>query len=123
MLREKLEELIDDLNEGELIELWNEYCSADYRDDDKIYYMDELDDFFYCSSASEIIDRLHIFSTSDEYFQDTCYGLDSFSYASDKIEVEVMIDYIIDNECCLYNDDIKKLLEGVDEYEDEPDAP
>lgn len=119
---EILKEKMDDYcwSDWELVGLWNEYCENNNYWDDRIFSMDELDDLFCGCGAIELIDKLSSnFSTSDDYFKDTIYGLESFDNIEDVIEIDDVIEYIIDNDDNLYCDAIRDMLDEIEELEEE----
>lgn len=119
MKREKLQEIIDNLDETDVIEMWNEACPSD-RD---IHYMDELDEHFKHASPTNIVDSLvDGFSTSDYYFAEGDYGdLESFDDIYDVVDDCIIIDYMLDMDEDFGNDDIRNILdeELTDEEEGE----
>lgn len=54
-LREKIIEALRELDDSEIVTLWNEYCDVHNYPDDRIYCMEELDELY--SSAEEAIRR------------------------------------------------------------------
>lgn len=122
MKRENLQNIIDNLDETEIITMWNYICA----DSDVIYYMDELDGFFHdkkhCNCATDIIDSLDDnFSTSDYYFADGEWGIKSFDDIYDIVDDDELINYMLDSDEDFGNDDIRDILdeELTDEEEGE----
>lgn len=120
MKREKLQEIIDNLDETVIIAMWNDICA----DSDIIYYMDELDGFFHdkkhYNCATDIIDSLDSdFSTSDYYFADGDWGIKSFDDIYDIVDDDELINCMLDNDDDFGNDDIRNILD--EETEDEED--
>lgn len=78
--------------------------------DDRVYDMSELDDLLYGKSPLEIIEMVdgNNFSTSDDYFQFTTYGLEStddkYDVYSSNYGAEEVLDELIDkyNHVSLY---------------------
>ena len=122
MKREKLQAIIDNADDNDIITWWNDHCDCDTN---TIYYMDELDDYFIgrnCKSATGIIDSLDSgFSTSDYYFTDGIYGLESFDDIYDVVDDDDLIDYMLEIDEDFGNDDIRDILdeELTDEEEGE----
>lgn len=119
MKREKLQEIIDNADENDIITWWNDHCDCDT---DCIYYMDELDGYFdgrNCKSPTDIIDSLDSdFSTSDYYFTEGDYGLKSFDDIYDVVDDDDLIDYMLEADEDFGNDDIRDILdEETDEEE------
>lgn len=119
MKRERLQEIIDSLDETEIITMWNNICA----DSDVIYDMNELDEFFIsCKSATNIIDSLDDdFSTSDYYFADGDLGVKSFDDIYDIVDDDELINYMLDNDDDFGNDDIRGVLDEELTDEDEED--
>lgn len=118
MKREKLQEIIDNLDETVIITMWNDICA----DSDIIYYMDELDGFFNkrgYKSATSIIDSLDDdFSTEDYYFSDGNWGIKSYDDIYDVVDDDDLIDYMLEVDEDFGNDDIRDILdEETDEEE------
>lgn len=102
--------------------------------DDRVYDMSELDELLYGKSPLEIIEMVdgNNFSTSDDYFQFTMYGLES---TDDKYDVyisnygaEEVLDELIDkyNHVSLYGNRFDELVSilfeedfGIDEEGEE----
>lgn len=78
--------------------------------DDRVYDMSELDELLYGKSPSEIIEMVedNNFSTSDDYFQFTMYGVEStddkYDVYSSNYGAEEVLDELIDkyNHVSLY---------------------
>lgn len=120
MLREKVKEYVINLDDGDLVELWNLYCNEVNCFDDVVYFMDELDDYLYGMKPLDILNRVDKdFNTRCDYFRDGIYGIESFDYVGDVMYLDTLIDYIVENHFSGDDDELKKLL-GDD---DEIDAP
>ena len=95
------------------------YWESEYRP------MDSLDDYFYGRSATDILNSISdSFDTSDEYFYDGGYSLestDSPDYDYDEINDEGFIEILYDNAYRLGNlpEYIEKLFEAYDEGEED----
>lgn len=95
---------INDMNESQLIELNNDYCTSTSYHDDEIYTNDE--EFFSTYFENDVIGAVRAasygnYSYSHNYVKFNGYGnLESFSYftADDLCEnVETMAEYIAEN--------------------------
>ncbi len=116
--QDKIKALLEEMNDGELLSIYKEYCDTAERYDDDIYTMDEFDEIMSGQDPWEIARSCFYgdFRPCDKYFSFNGYGnLISFDYISDKIDVDEIAEYITDNENALYNDDIQEIL---DEEED-----
>lgn len=71
--------ITDEATDVELLELVNSINNWNGKFKDyKFFYMDELDDLFYCAKPTELLSRLaDDFDKNDEGFKDTIYGLES----------------------------------------------
>ena len=68
MTYERFKELFDDLNDAEKIQLWNDLCD-DYDYEERLYNMDDLDDFLGEMKPSELLTMVDDdFSYNDDYF-------------------------------------------------------
>lgn len=120
MKREKLQAIIDNADDNDIITWWNDHCDCDT---DRIFYMDELDGFFVergYKSATDIIDSLDSdFSTSDYYFTEGDYGIKSFDDIYDVVDDDDLIDYMLEIDEDFGNDDIRDILDEELTDEDE----
>ena len=133
-MEKKIMEVLKGMEDGELISVWNEYCDNCNMFDDRIYYMEELDEFFSGQDATYILNRAFYghdqwgdnskFNPNRNYFTFNGYGnlisLDWIGwneYAGnfgDCIDEHALIDYIIENNDCLYNDEIQGVLDDME---------
>lgn len=122
-MEEKIKEYVESLTNEEKRSLWNEYCNADNRADDWIYNMSEFDDINEGKTPSDI--ALNIcygdFRATDNYFWFDGYGnfesSDCIDNDSSPFYVDELVDYIIENDNDLYDDNIREILEEEDEEE------
>ena len=116
--RKKLVDYINSRNTDEIVALHNDYCAAAGYDNDHIYSMEELDDFFSCSKPHWILERAFYgkFNPRHEYFRfNNSYNLESADYIFEMpISVDEIADYILSEEDSLGNDEIKEILDGED---------
>lgn len=74
MTFEKFEEIFKALDDSEKVELWNEFCD-DYRYEETLFSMDELDDLLAGKKPSELLTMIHDdFNYNDDYFYFDGYG-------------------------------------------------
>lgn len=130
MKKTNLINLFKEMNESDLISVWNEYCREVNLYDDEIMDAYELEEWVNNSSdAMNILNRFYFGSDEERegtsanpnrnYFAFNGYGnIISFDYIynqySDKfyyIDVDDLADYIIKNENAFYNDDIQIFLD------------
>ena len=115
---EKLIEILAEMND-DIVPVWNEYCDNIGYYDDRIEYMDSLDDLMCEKTATEILNDIdRDFDIRDDYFRFTIYGMESFSDPYDVVDVDDLADYIIKNEETLYSDELVEFFEEVEEQEE-----
>ena len=134
----KVEMLIDvfkEMNDSELISVWNEYCIEVNKYDDKIMTAYDLEEWVNNSNDTmnilnrfffghDYMDKGGSANPNRDYFTFNGYGnIVSFDYIyneySDEfyyIEVEELAEYIIENNNAFYSDEIQEFL---DQYEEE----
>lgn len=120
---EKMLDVLGDLYEDDLIEIWNHYCD-DYNDDLKIYPIGDLDDWFCGMTATEILEACseNNVDTSDLYFRDTpYYGVQTTSDPTEWINLDDLVVYILDEHNDYDIDEIRDLLDEIDKEEEEED--
>lgn len=121
---ERIRAYLDDLNEGDTVQLWNEYCDSICDYDNRLEDMYSFDDYFYGKKPLEIVGMLHRdFSTRDNWFFFDGYGFcRSCYFPEDHIDLDELAEYIDDNDDPLHDDDLDRILCG--EYTDgEPEDP
>ena len=120
--RKKLVDYINSRNTDEIVALHNDYCEAAGYDNDHIYSMDELDDFFSCSKPHWILERAFYgkFNPRHEYFRfNNSYNLESADYIFEMpISVDEIADYILSEKDSLGNDEIQEILDDEDELQE-----
>ncbi len=115
-MKERLQDLFNKMSTDELIYIHNEYCDAVNACDDRIYLMDEFDEIMSGVEPWEIARSVFFgsFNPTYDYFKFNGYGnLQSiYEYEiKDYIDLDAIIDYIIDNNDSLYNDDVQEILD------------
>jgi len=97
-MEEKLMEQLEELNEFNLLDLWNEYCSNICDYESYIYNMCEIDNVLEDLTPTEIIDKLDDdFSLNADYFINGIYGVRSFDHLAEEIELSDLVNYILAN--------------------------
>ena len=94
MTKEELEELDDE----EVVDLWNDYCENNNMFDDTIYHMDELDEVVGKLYPTDLFDTIEFnrFSEGDSYFGYNGYGyIESFNTPYDVIDVEALVEFLM----------------------------
>lgn len=101
MTKEELEEM----EEQEVVDLWNDYCENSNRGDEgifanKIYNMGEIDVVLGKMWPSDLLDTIDFnrFNEGDSYFgyNDDGY-IESFDTPYDVIDVEALVEYLNEN--------------------------
>lgn len=122
---EKIKEAIENMNESDLVILWNEYCYASNHTDDVIYMMDEFDEIMSGMSPWEVARTCYYsgkFCPAHDYFWFNGYGnaeSSDFPCEHDSpIYISDIAEYIVDNGNALYNDELEEILA---EYNGESD--
>ena len=130
---DKIKEAITDLDNDDMVALWNEYCEANNYYDDYIENND-IDELFYGCKPSEVLNKID----TNKYNQDDNYcAVDgwgeyvSFDYADDDdspFDLDSLAQWVYDNEDgCGYldEDDLTDHLDAinfVDEFFDDDDV-
>lgn len=122
-----IKEAIEDMDDGSAVCLWNEYCDAASRYDDRIEDMATLPDLFDTSSADAVFNLLNRFyfghdendekssaNPNRDYFYFNGYGnIVSTDYPQDQIDADDLAEWIVEHEDALYNDEIQELLDDA----------
>lgn len=141
ILEEKLRDTLRNMDSEELLYVWNEYTDRANYPDDRIYMMQELDEIYNGTDATEVLMRAFYghddfgtdktdteFNPNRDYFYYNGYGnlvsceyLDWNKYANryccSIIDEDAIVDYMIDNKTGLCNDDLEEII-SADEDED-----
>lgn len=115
--QERIIEILETIDESELISMWNERCEEYRYDDEEIFDMYSLDDFFGGMNFAEALNHIDIdnFSLNDDYFYFSIYGARSLTYIDDVIDLEELADYIEDTENTFGNSELEELFEDDEE--------
>ena len=118
--KEELKELLENMSNDELITMWNEY-QYNINGCDHIYSMDDFDEIMSSQSPWEVARTCYYsgkFCPAHEYFWFNGYGnAESSDYPTDNIYIDDLIDYIIDNNDSLYNNEVEDILNNEEEIE------
>lgn len=135
-LKSQILETIKEMDDNELVALWNEYCSNNNYYDDIIYDYDAMVKMMNDGSNDPIYWVNRFFYGYDEFngsgssanpnrnfFIFNGYAnIVSFDYIYNQytdefynMEVDALIDYIVENSDALYNDTIQELLDSIEE--------
>lgn len=100
LTRDDIRNILEDLPDYKLVEVWNEYCCDNSLQEDLVLDMFELDNYLSGLSPSKVIDSISTgdFATWNTFFQDTIYGLSSFDDVASHIDLDDLVDKIFDDE-------------------------
>ena len=105
------------------LDSWNGFADG-YR----CYDMSEFNDLFYGTLPLDVIDKVTSeFSTNDNYFVDTIYGIESTDFPEDvyrsNTDEEEVLDNVIDyyNHLSISDSDFNDLVEEIINYEEDED--
>ena len=121
--REEVLEMLRDMDNWELIGIHNEYCGKVNYVDDRIYAMDELNEWYSDKDPLDILRDAYngAFNPNDDWFRWNGYGnLESTDRPEDWMDLDDIADYIVENDEDLGSKDIRDLLGEIElENEDE----
>ena len=124
--RDAIREYIKNLRGYGQVNLWNDYCEAQNRNDDQIWCMDDFDDLFYGRSPREIIRSLDSsFNPNHEWFYFDGWGdVCSTDRPEDEvIQQDDIAEYIDESGDSLYDSGIAELLKSWDEDDGDDEDP
>lgn len=90
------EEELEELEDGKVVDLWNDYCENNNMDDERIYHMDDLDDVLGKMYPTDLFDTIDFnrFNECDSYFGYNGYGyIESFNTPYDVIDEEALLEW------------------------------
>ncbi|MBR5272775.1 MAG: hypothetical protein IKU25_05205 [Clostridia bacterium] len=131
---EKIKDVIEEMDDAELVYIWNEYCDAANRFDDRIERMDEITELFDTRDADGVLNMLNRFyfgsdcynengsaNPNRDYFVFNGYGnIESTDFPRDFVDVDELAEYITEHGEDFSVDEIADVL-NEDEDEDEND--
>lgn len=118
--REKIIDLIQEMNKPDAVALHNEYCYATYNFDDEIFNSDNLDEICNGQDAFWIVCRAYYgdFNPNSKYIKFDGYGNFQSIYnynIFDYIDANEIADYILENDNDFGNNDIRYILDEIGE--------
>ena len=119
-MEEKIKKIIEEMRDDDKLSLWNKYCGLNNLYNDYIYYMEEFDTIMDGEEPWKIVRWCYFgeFNPTHQYFWFNDYGnLESTDYIDDKIDIDEIVDYIIDNEEDFVYTEIMEALEEMEEEE------
>ena len=119
MIKQKIVDYINSMNDEELIELHNRYCEAAGYEDDIVYSMYELDEILEGRTPTDILSMGFYgdFRPQHDFFCFNGYGnLKSADYIADMPIFAIDIaNYILSEKDSLGNDEIQEMLDEEDD--------
>lgn len=116
---EKIIDLLEnELSDGELVEVWNDYCERNNCCSDEIFSLDFFDGYFENYSPSEIAQRL--FNSINFNPNDTWFGFDglgnprTFNYLNGEIDLEAIADFAVEHDYSFGIWELADILEESD---------
>ena len=106
---EEIKNYLENLNDYELVAIWNDYCDKNNYYDNKIYNTDnDFDWLFENESPTKIAESVCFgnFNANDNYFIFDGYGNLKSGYALELIYVDELARYIAENEEYFDNDEL-----------------
>lgn len=116
-MKERIKKIIEEMNVEGKVALWDDYCSADNRYNDWIYFMEEFDEIMEGKNPWEIARSCFFgdFNPTHAYFWFNAYeNLESNDWidgAASPFYIDQLVDYIIENEEDFGNEEIAEVLE------------
>lgn len=130
---DKILDFIKGLDDTDIVTLWDEYCYVADRYDDEILDACRFEEYARNTDVMKLLNQFY-FGTHEgnenssanpnaNYFTFNGYGnIISFDYIYNNytdefnnMYIDELIDYIIDNDNDLYNDDIRQILDEKEE--------
>ena len=113
----EIKEYLENLSDGELLSLWNEYRRGQYCDGD-IYDMEEFDEICEHMTPTDLACKIFYgkFNPNDTYFIFNGYSnLESSDYLDDLIDIDELAQHICDNDDDLEDYDLRDFLDEGEE--------
>lgn len=127
-MEQKIKAIIEKMDDGDKIALWNESCYECNHCDDVIYSMDEFDEIVDGYSPLDIVRKTYYsrnFDPNSAYFYFNGYAnLASFDFADDEgspFDIDDLVGRIVRNENAFGCDEIAAVLNGEDDEDDDED--
>lgn len=124
-LEEELEDTIKfDLDNDELVWLWNDYCDENNYNDYRVYLTEELDELCFDMKPTDIIHTYGECDGYDYYTEDIGSGIHCSNEVIDLIEVDELVDYIVGNyetnrDCTVIDTALEEYREALEELEND----
>lgn len=125
-MEEKIKAIIEEMDDGDKIALWNESCRECSYYGDEIYSMGEFDEIMDGYSPLDIVRKIYYggnFNPNSVYFYFDGYAnlvsLDYLDVEKSPFCIDDLVDRITRNENAFGNDEIAAVLNGEDDDETE----
>ena len=118
--RNEIREYLENLNDGELLSLWNEYRRGQYYDGE-VYYMEEFNEICESLKPIDLATKMFYgkFNPNNEYFIFNGYAnLESSNYLDDFIDIDELAQHIYDNDDSLDDYDLRNFLDEDEDSEE-----
>lgn len=118
---DRISTAIDEMWDGDIANIWNEYCDSSKYYDDRVYSMDELDCCFENYSPTKLLalGKDSSIYWGDDWFTFDGYGnIETISNLAQYIDTEAVAKYCIDYQDSFGYSVIEDIL---DDYADEED--
>ena len=117
MIKQKIVDYINSMNDDEIVELHNTYCDAANCMDDCIYTMEDMQEVLYCVQPWELARMVQFgdFDCTKDFWTFNGYGnLVSYNAWELPVYAEDIADFILWKEDSLGNDEIQEMLDTED---------
>lgn len=106
-----LRDCLNNMDDYDLKEVWNTYCSSYGYSENHVYSMDEFDDEFCDYSPSEIAQMVQDgnYSSWADWFTNDC-GLNCSCNLDELVEIDDLVECIMSDNTCLGNMEIKRII-------------
>ena len=135
MKKERILEAIKQVDDSDIVMIWNEFCDRTNRNDDRIMDVYEMEEWAREENVTNVLNRFYFgcdegnketsANPNRNYFMFNGYGniisfdyiYNSYSQEFYNIYVDEMIEYIIENNDSLYSDFIQEILDDESDEE------
>ena len=119
LAKEKIIDLLEnELSDGELVEVWNDYCERNNLCGDEIFPLEDFDVYYENYTPSEIAHA--IFNSTNFNPNDTWFGFDglgnprTFNFLDGEMDLEAIADFAVEHDYSFGLWDIADILEESD---------
>lgn len=112
---EIIENALNEFSDSDVLDIWNNYCSANNYYEDEILYISMLDEMCQGMSPLEIIDKYGQMDITCTYYKDGIYCPESFDDIWSGVEEEDLIHYIIRTDSDFGYIELRQALDEINE--------